>query len=200
MAGGGLVGYVSRLDPVSRHGDKLAADEECHYSSLHSNKYDADFQLESEIRKLKLCIMHVITQERSTRRYLVTGGLNMWEVSMGGSHITPEGYAGPHIPRHWFQDRPHFSGQYNNSHSIISYTTTDPDHLEGFLKSHLRIQGGGMAGGGLVEYVGQCNPSGVMWEPPMETFHRLPIPVSKQQHLSFTITERYSISHSSSKW
>jgi hypothetical protein len=24
--------------------------------------------------------------ERSTRRYLVTGVLNMWEVSMGGSH------------------------------------------------------------------------------------------------------------------
>jgi hypothetical protein len=43
-------------------------------------------------------------------------------------HAHRNGYAGSHIPRRWFRDRPHFSGQYNNSHSIISYTTTDPEH------------------------------------------------------------------------
>jgi hypothetical protein len=39
-------------------------------------------------------------------------------------------YTGSHIPRRWFQDRPHFNRQYNGSHSIISYTTTDSDHQE----------------------------------------------------------------------
>jgi hypothetical protein len=38
-------------------------------------------------------------------------------------------YTGSHIPQRWFRDRTHFSGQYN-SHSIISYSTTDPDHSD----------------------------------------------------------------------
>jgi hypothetical protein len=41
-----------------------------------------------------------------------------------------KGHAGSHIPRRWFRDRPHFSGQYKNSYSIISYTTTDSDHSD----------------------------------------------------------------------
>jgi hypothetical protein len=36
-------------------------------------------------------------------------------------------YAGSHVPRRWLRDRPRFSDQYNNRHSIIRYTTTDPD-------------------------------------------------------------------------
>jgi hypothetical protein len=47
-----------------------------------------------------------------------------------------KGYAGPRFPRRWFRDRPHFSGQYNG-HSIISYTTIDPDHPDyTFLSAH----------------------------------------------------------------
>jgi hypothetical protein len=42
-------------------------------------------------------------------------------------HVQRKDYAGSQIPRRWFRDRPNFNGQYN-SHSIISYSTTDLDH------------------------------------------------------------------------
>jgi hypothetical protein len=50
-------------------------------------------------------------------------------------------YAGSHIPRRWFRGRQHFSGQYN-SHSIITYSTTDLDHPDYTLLSahHFPVQ------------------------------------------------------------
>jgi hypothetical protein len=45
-----------------------------------------------------------------------------WPIIAPNGRVTPA-----QIPRRWLRDRPHFSSQYN-SHSIISYTTTYPNH------------------------------------------------------------------------